>query len=116
MGRDERANPFGAWKQPAGMSKSQTYDRNGRELGVGDVVHILGKGDIMWRVTDLHPIMDPKAPPGLIEIQLAAVFVTGVPGGQRVSDLIKCKDAREQPAGALAQGDGDPGGGVVQES
>jgi hypothetical protein len=110
MGRDERSNPFNRFAKTEALSVSQTYDRFGRPLQEGDIIHLLGKLDIMWRVVSVKPILNPKAPPGTIEIQLHAVFVTGVPGGQLVTDVIKVKDASEfaQPAG---QADGDPGDG-----
>ncbi len=116
MGRDERENPFNRFRQAEGRSSRETYDRNGRLIGEGDIVHLIGKGDVMWRVTSVKPVMDPKAPPGLVELALVAAFVTGVPGGQNVMDVIKCKDATEvAPPVAIAQGDGD-GGGLVKES
>lgn len=111
MGADQRANPFSTWKRSEGVSQAKLYDRNGRELGVGDVVHLLNKSDIFWRVQSVTPVLDPKAPAGLIELQLVAVFLTGVPGGRPITDVLKTRDASENqtgpagPAGPATPGD-----------
>jgi len=97
MGADERANPFAAWKKADQVSPTEAYDRNGRLLQPGDVVHIIGKGDIMWRMQSVKPVLAPNAPKGLVEISMVAVFMTGVPGGTPIADLLKVKDASEFP-------------------
>lgn len=70
---------------------------------MGDVIHVLNKADIMWRLQKVAPVLDPKAPAGLVELHMVAVFVTGVQGGMPISDVIKTRDASEQPAVQPAQ-------------
>jgi len=106
MGSDARNNPFSRWKNADQVVQTEAYDRHGRQLQPGDVVHIIGKGDIMWRVQGVKPILAPDAPKGLVEISLIAVFMTGVPGGTPIADLLKVKDASEFPVTITEPGDG----------
>jgi hypothetical protein len=102
MGVAERNNPFNRWKQEAGANQYDVYDRFGRQIGAGDLVMLPMTGDIMWRVTETKPIMDPKAPPGLVQMTLAAVMIEGVQGGVPQPALVKLRDRSEfkdAPAG-----------------
>lgn len=117
MGAESRANPFAAWKKTDQVSQSKAYDRNGRELGLGDTVHVLAKTDIMWRVVGVQPVLDPRVPPGTLQLQLTAVFITGVQGGMPILDILKTKDAEENAPVAAPNGEaGDPaptGSGII---
>ena len=95
MGSGERNNPFNAWKRDEGVSKNHLYDRAGRQINEGDVVHMIGRLDIMWRVQKVTPVLAPNLPPGMVEVSLVAVVVQGVAGGQPIGDLIKVVDASE---------------------
>lgn len=96
MGHESRNSPFTSWGGAGeAAAKTQTCDRYGRVVQSGDVVHLIAKQDIMWKVVHVKPILDAKAPPGLVEIALVASFVTGVPGGMPVADMIKVRDASE---------------------
>lgn len=96
MGKDERVNTFNRARQDAPtMLRTKAYDRFQRPLQEGDVVLLLGKGDIFWRVQKVAPSMHPSAPAGMVELSLVAVFVTGVQGGEAIPDLIKVRDVSE---------------------
>lgn len=95
MGAEQRSNPFNTWRQAAGVTTTELYDRNGRPLQSGDVVHLIGKLDIMWKVVHVRPVLDKDAPPGLVELALQAVVVQGLPGGQPIPMIIKVRDAGE---------------------
>lgn len=99
MGRDERNNPFNTWRQADGVSATTLYDRHARVIGEGDVVHILGKGDVFWRIQDLTLQMprSTQDPPMHLRVTMTAVIITGLPGGQPIQDIIKVKDASEMP-------------------
>lgn len=88
---------------PPPVSRTETCDRFGRRVKSGDVVHLIGKLDIMWKVVGVKPILDAKAPPGLVEISLVTRFVTAVPGGTPVMDLIKVRDAETEIPHAIHQ-------------
>lgn len=59
----------------------------------------MGKTDIVWRVHEVRPLLNPDAPPGLVELIMTAAFITALPGGTPISDLIKVKDASEASPG-----------------
>lgn len=95
MGRDQRTNPFATWVTGGGGRQTESYDRLGRALQKDDMVYIIGKGDVMWRVLELKPVLDANAPAGLVQITLISSLMVPVPGGQRIADLIKVADASE---------------------
>lgn len=77
------------------MTSTKLYDRFQKEVKDGDVVYLLGRTDIMWRVQKVAPSLQPGAPPGLVELHLVAVFAMGLPGGTPVTDMIKVRDAED---------------------
>lgn len=105
MGREQRNNPL--TQQRTGLQSGHTYDRFHREITEGDHVYILGKGDVFWKVLRVRALLDPTAPPGAIEIVFSTQVASVVPGGQAISDVIKCLDA-QQIAEAQAAMQPDP--------
>ena len=95
MGAEARSNPFSQWKRETGATIFNVYDRFGRQIGIGDMITLPEVGDVVWRVTDVRPILDPKAPPGLCHLQLAAVIMEGVQGGAPLANIVKVRDALE---------------------
>lgn len=106
MGSESRRNPFNEWQRSEGVLNTRAYDRFGRELQEGDAVVLLGKDVIVWRLSYVKPILDSTAPPGLMEMGLHAVFVSGVPGGQKLGDIIKVLDASEHATQMPPGGEG----------
>lgn len=105
MGRDERSNPFLKARAVAGLLKTRLYDRFQRPLQEGDVVHLIGRGDIMWRVQTCTPSFEPSVPPGTMQLQLISVLQLGLPGGVPVTDMIKVLDAPETVVTTLPPGE-----------
>lgn len=95
MGRAARGNPFNQWKQEAAVSQGEAYDRMGRQIQQGDLVILPHVGDIMWRVTETKPLLDPRVQPGTLQMTLAAVMVEAFPGGVPLPGVIKIRDASE---------------------
>ncbi len=83
---------------------SHAYDALNRQLGVGDVVLIADKPNIRWRVAAVKPVLRPDVPPGLVEMTLTTIIITGVEGGKPLADLYKIIDVSEipQPGGTQA--------------
>lgn len=90
MGHDERRN---ATPQ---TSQFHLYDRYGKQIGVGDTIHLLGRFDIMWSVTELRPVVDPRLPSGLLMATYQAMIQAPIPGGQRIGDVLKVQDVSER--------------------
>ncbi len=102
-------------KLAAPLNPRIIYDRWGKSLDQGDVVHILGRTDVMWVVADIRPVLDPQAPPGTLIVSLQATLQIPVRGGVRLQDVLKQLDAR-QVAGLQAQQDPPPPVGGAVES
>lgn len=95
MGKAERTNPMAQWKKTEGVTIYDCYDQFGRQIGPGDYILLPGHGAVVWRVTQTRPIMDPKVPPGIVELVCAAVTQVGLQGGVPLSGVIKVRDALE---------------------
>lgn len=101
MGRDARRNPFLGRKPGDGAIPPVTAkDRAGRDLQVGDTVYLINTQGIDFRVQEVKPVLDPGAPAGLVQITFVAVFITGVPGGQPLGDVILLRRPQLQAAAA----------------
>lgn len=95
MGAAARRNPFNRWRQESAVTSTKLYDRFRHEIHEGDLVHLLGRSDVMWRVQKCAPALAPNAPPGMVELQLVAVFALGLPGGQPITDMVKVQGVEE---------------------
>jgi hypothetical protein len=95
MGRDARSNPFAGWKKTEGVTIRDAYDQYGRPIGVGDFVMLSQMGGIVWRVVETKPIMDPKAPPGLVGMTMVATTMLSEPGGVPLQGVVKVRDVSE---------------------
>lgn len=95
MGVAARANSFNQWKRTEGVTIHDCYDQFGRQIGVGDFVILEQHGAVIWRVTNTKPVMRPDAPPGLVELTMAAVTQLVLQGGAPLPGLVKVRDASE---------------------
>lgn len=96
MGIAERMNPRSLVNQATtGVNKFGVYDHFMREVQEGDIVFLPGKQDTFWRISKIAPVLRPDAPPGLMEVTLVAAFVTGLPGGAPIMDMIRLRTRAE---------------------
>lgn len=97
MGKAERLNPTNQLRAAAasGVNKFGVYDRFMHEVQEGDIVFLLGKQDIFWRIAKIAPVLRPDAPMGTMEVSLVAMFLTGVPGATPIMDMLKVRSAAE---------------------
>jgi hypothetical protein len=51
-----------------------TKDARGRDLQEGDEIVLNAKGAIYYRVAKITPTLDPKAPPDLLLVHIAAII------------------------------------------
>lgn len=96
MGRESRRNPT-AQRRHA-MVTTQIYDRFEQPLREGDIVLLLGKGDVFWRVTKAAPSLRPGATIGAVELAMVAIWQGSLPGGRPIVDLIRVRSAADEPA------------------
>lgn len=100
MGRESRRFPFTGRKPLDPIIPTTSLDRLGNPLQKGDEVYLLAKQDAFWQVVEITPRLDPGAAPGAVTITFVSVFSPTVPGGQRLMDVLKVRDASEfQPEG-----------------
>lgn len=92
------SNPFRSFRSSFGGG--DILDRFGRVLAEGDMVILSGRGDLVWRITKIRPILDPNAPPGAKQITFTAAVESGVQTNMPVAEFIKVRDVGEyQPSG-----------------
>lgn len=92
------------FQQAVAMGQIQALDRMGRPLEVGDLVLLRTETDIIFTVLSVVPVLDIKAPVGLMEATLTVTFPLRFPGGQRFQHAVIL--AKKVPEAANPNGDG----------
>jgi len=69
MGRDARSNPRSA----EFTGEAQILDGLGRQLEVGDEIIVNTAKPPLFRILAITPMLDPRAAPGTIMVQLASM-------------------------------------------
>jgi hypothetical protein len=87
------SNPFRSFSRPFGGG--DLLDRFGRVLAEGDMVILSGRGDLVWRISKIRPILDLNAPPGAKQITFTAAVESGVQSNMPVMEFIKVRDVSE---------------------
>lgn len=90
MGRDERLNPTAQQARIDGIVEAR-----GRKLEIGDEVLLSVPNPIYYRVIDIRPVLDPKAPPGMMQIELGAAIHFFSPKGVPQREFIRVREAAE---------------------
>lgn len=66
-----------------GPINQMPIDRFGNVIREGSTVMFRPEVDLVYQVVGVRPVMDPRAPPGLVDVQLqVAPFVLRVPARQ----------------------------------
>jgi hypothetical protein len=52
-------------------------------------------GPVFYRVVDIKPVLDPKVPPGTLQIDIAAAVHFLCPQGKRQGEFIRVRTAEE---------------------
>lgn len=98
MGRDARANPQAF--ETTQIVPNEVYDCLGRTLHVGDQLVLTQPSVIVWEVSKIRPILDPRVPPNMVEIHIrsAANFLHKAwhPAGELLR--IKSAEAVDTPS------------------
>ena len=90
------------WKKEDQVKEFEVYDRFGRLIQKGDLVLLIEKRDIFWKVVEVKPILDPtlidpRAQAKPVQITLVTSFATVVPGGTPIGDLLQLVNAASMP-------------------
>lgn len=87
-------------------------DRFGVPLTPKDLVLYRPPMDLIFRVEDVKPVVDPRAPPGMVTLVLSVVTTVHVPAGQPQINMVVVGVAEEQPADPPA----DPPSALVDDA
>lgn len=70
-------------------------DFRGRELKEGDEIILNTGNPIFYRIVAITPVMDPKAPPNLLKVEVAAAIHWHCVRGQINTEFIRVRSAEE---------------------
>jgi hypothetical protein len=70
-------------------------DARGRELKEGDEIILGTQLPVQWRILQLTPILDPKAPAGALIMHLVATSNLPIQGGMKYSNMIRVQTVEE---------------------
>lgn len=86
-------------------------DRVGKKIDKGSAVYLIGKHDTIWQIHDIKPVLDPQAPPGVVEVTFIASYTAMVNPQVPIPDvlLVLSKAQQEQIQKAALAIHGAPG-------
>jgi hypothetical protein len=70
-------------------------DGLGRELQVGDAVFLKTGQEPIFRVSDIHPAVNPNLPPGMLQIDMICYVPMLAPAGKPTPDIVRVATAEE---------------------
>lgn len=92
-------------------------DRFGQPLSPGDLVVYDPRSPVVYRVADIRPILDPKAPPGAMQVTLTASAFVSTAHGVPIGELLRIGYAdgpNSQPMIGSPYRHPDPQGGATR--
>lgn len=102
MGNEARQNPFSKEHKPP---REGVIELRGRMLQVGDEIIVNTTGPIFFRVIEISPVLDPKLPPNLLRIEIAAAIQWHAVNGQVNPEFIRVRTADEAGPMNVAKAD-----------
>lgn len=87
-------------------------DRFGAPVTPGSHILFRPTYDFVYEVLDVKPVLDPNAPPGMINLVLASETTITIPAGTPLMNMVRLlagPEASTSEPVPSAQGDGDPG-------
>lgn len=103
MGRDSRVNlvnnaqVIGADGEPRRPGMKDAVDGLGRVLQPADAVFWSSKGEKLFRVIDVRPVMDPTVEPGMVAVDLICFQTVIYKGGVPMPNVVRVATAAEAP-------------------
>jgi hypothetical protein len=107
MGRAERLNR----ERRIMLLSESPKDARGRALQEGDEIILAIRGPIYFRVAQITPILDLKAPPGLQHLHLGCMLTFTVKAGTVHPEFVRVQTAAEAGPSAFRLLDAQPAGG-----
>lgn len=103
MGRDSRMNlvnnaqVFGEGGEPRRPGLGDAVDGLGRVLQPADAVFWSSKGEKLFRVIDVRPVMDPTVEPGMVAVDLICFQTVIYKGGVPMPNVVRVATEAEAP-------------------
>lgn len=91
MGNEARQNPHS--REFTGPLV--VLEARGRPLQEGDEIILAVPGPIYFRVARIDPVLDPAAPPGLVQIHMGCMVTFGAKGGVINREFVRVRTAEE---------------------
>lgn len=88
MGHDQRIRETAEASQPI-------YEARGRPLQEGDEIILATRGPIYFRVAQITPVLDPSAPPNLVQVHVAAILTFVAKKGSQNNEFIRVRTSAE---------------------
>ena len=108
MGHEERNNPN------AILSMS-VREARGRELKEGDEIILAIPGPIYFRVAAITPVLDPGAPPGLMQVHVGCMLTFGAKRGAVNREFVRVRTEQEAGPMQFKLLDAQPAAGGIVE-
>lgn len=94
--------------QAVAQGRTGAIDRFGQRIQVGDQLMLRLDVDHVYSVTDVRPVLDPKLPPGLIDVLCTITFPLRLEAGLPYA---KCNVVARRLEGELPGPEGQNGSG-----
>jgi hypothetical protein len=88
-------------------------EARGRELREGDEIILAIPGPIYFRVAAITPVLDPAAPPGLMQVHLGCMLTFGAKVGTINREFVRVRTEQEAGPMSFKLLDAQPAGGIV---
>lgn len=110
MGNESRSNP----RSLDFPGPPVTLEARGRVLQEGDEIILAIPGPIYFRVAQITPMLDPSAPPGLLQVHVGCMLTFTAKRGAVNREFVRVRTAEEAGPSAfkLLDAQPDPGGTV----
>ena len=95
--------------QALSAGQANALDRFNQTMKPGQRVLFHNPVDLVFEVSAIAPVLDPGAPPGLMNVTLAATITVPMPANQANQAMMILPFLGAAPMGPTAQGDGDHG-------
>lgn len=97
MGRESRFNPNRPTLGPSYGGPIRILDALGRELREGDLLTVNHSPVVAFEVASIKPMLDPGAPPNLVEVIVRVHLRFGAANNQPSQEFVRVMPREENP-------------------
>ncbi len=100
--------------QAVARGQAGALDRMGQQIEAGDKILLHTEVDLIFDVVSVNPVLDPRVPPGVMEVAVTVTFPLQIPAGRPFPKVVII--ARRQPAEAQPGTDNGTGETAPEET